>query len=896
MNINDETIPPRREMGGMDFDNEQTMPGKRDRKPDGRFVPGDLILNRYRVISELGQGGMGVVYQCLDETAGIEVALKALPPELSHNTLEMEDIRENFQLVAGLIHQNIAVSRNLEKDNSSGNYYLIMERVEGEDLRRWIKRKRKEGSLTLDAVLPIIRQVADALDYAHRQKVIHRDIKPGNIMIAPDGTVKVLDFGLAAQIHTSMTRVSMAYHGTSGTGPYMAPEQWRGRAQGANADQYALAVMAYEMLAGHLPFESADAAVLREAVLNDTAEELNEIPRYAQEALKRAMSKEPAERFESCSAFVEALGGKKVSAKVRKSTNSRKWKIAVGGLVLLLIAVVVLAALFLQSRPAAPARQVAKPEPVVVKPSAEEVAVNRYNSEKKLAAQIQETYRLQSRLQLKKSRIDAAKYDRGQSFGKYLDALAESFGAGELAMKNNDVSSANASFTEAEQAAEWIIKNAPLRRNAEALFASIEEQKKAVEQFNGFKLAYASCQKAAEAVDRAKQQYEAGNFEAAIRALEQGAMSYKTACSEAREAMLKNLIEEAEQAKSRNDWNSVREYSEKIRPLDEAKANELSTYANAQLKAEAVKKTLAEARAARAAKQWKKVLELAQAALKLEENNSEAGTLMSEAGRQLKIARENELFRQKIEQGRMAGFQFSNDGKTLEKAPRNLTTYSIPQGVTTIAAQAFYRCYSLTGITIPDSVTTIEETAIFLCKSPKIKISPGNRNFMVDSAGALIDRKNHVLLFFPPSFSGKYVIPSDVTTIGAKAFYECGSLSGISIPGSVTTIGEYAFLLCKSLTSITIPDSVTTIGKLTFYGCESLTSVTIPDSVTTIGELAFYGCKSLTGVTIPDSVTTIGESAFYGCRSLKTARVPQRFKNDFNSIFEQRSNLKITWY
>ena len=78
MSINDETIPSRREMRRMDFDNEQTMPGKRDRKQDGRFVPGDLILNRYRVIAELGQGGMGVVYQCLDETAGIEVALKAL--------------------------------------------------------------------------------------------------------------------------------------------------------------------------------------------------------------------------------------------------------------------------------------------------------------------------------------------------------------------------------------------------------------------------------------------------------------------------------------------------------------------------------------------------------------------------------------------------------------------------------------------------------------------------------------------------------------------------------------------------------------------------------------------------------------------------------------------------
>ena len=314
----DKTIAPRREHVSSGAD-DVTMPGKRDRKPDGRFAIGDLIMNRYKVLAELGQGGMGVVYKCFDETAGIEVALKALPPELSHNTLEMEDIKDNFQLVHNLHHPNIASSNNLERDNSNGNYYLIMECCEGEDLRRWIKHKRKEGELKLKDVLPIVKQVADALDYAHKQKIIHRDIKPGNIMINAAGDIKVLDFGLAAQIHTSMTRVSMAYHGTSGTGPYMAPEQWRGRAQGAPADQYALAVMTYEMLAGHLPFESSDATVLREAVLNDTPEEIADIPKTAQDAIKCAMSKEPAERFENCSDFATALGGKKIKAAKKQS-------------------------------------------------------------------------------------------------------------------------------------------------------------------------------------------------------------------------------------------------------------------------------------------------------------------------------------------------------------------------------------------------------------------------------------------------------------------------------------------------------------------------------------------------------------------------------------------------
>ena len=314
----DKTIPPgRRQADQMpDFEQEKTMPGHRDQRAEGRFAVGDLIAGQYKVLAELGRGGMGVVYKCFDEISGIEVALKALPPELSGDPGEMEDIRDNFRLVSRLVHQNIAVAKNLAKDAASGNYYLIMEYCEGEDLRRWIRRKRRENVLTLQTVLPVISQIADALDYAHKQKIMHRDIKPGNIMIAPDGAVKVLDFGLAAQIHTSMTRVSMNYRGTSGTGPYMSPEQWRGHSQGAAADQYALAVMTYELLAGHLPFESTDPAILKQAVLDETPEAIPDVSPCVQEAIAKAMSKNAADRYESCKTFILALSGSGKTASV----------------------------------------------------------------------------------------------------------------------------------------------------------------------------------------------------------------------------------------------------------------------------------------------------------------------------------------------------------------------------------------------------------------------------------------------------------------------------------------------------------------------------------------------------------------------------------------------------
>ena len=274
------------------------LPTLRPAGQSRRCKTGEKVLGRYRIQGELGQGGMGVVYKCFDEIGGIEVALKALPPELSHNSVEMEEVRENFQLVARLVHQHIAAVRTLDRDAETGDYYLILELAEGLDLRRW--RKQKGGKASLEDVLPILRHVAEALDYAHTRKIIHRDVKPANVMVAPDGTVKVLDFGLAAQIQTSLSRVSQVKYGTSGTGPYMAPEQWRGQYQDGASDQYALAVLAYELLSGHLPFESHDPVVLKQAVLDNVPERPGALDAAGWAALARGLAKERAARFGTC--------------------------------------------------------------------------------------------------------------------------------------------------------------------------------------------------------------------------------------------------------------------------------------------------------------------------------------------------------------------------------------------------------------------------------------------------------------------------------------------------------------------------------------------------------------------------------------------------------------------
>ena len=171
----------------------------------------------------------------------------------------------------------------------------------------------------------------------------------------------------------------------------------------------------------------------------------------------------------------------------------------------------------------------------------------------------------------------------------------------------------------------------------------------------------------------------------------------------------------------------------------------------------------------------------------------------------------------------------------------------IAEGVTSIGADAFLYCTSLTGVTIPNSVTSIGWSAFCGCESLT-----------------------------------SVTIPDNVTSIGDWAFGLCKSLTGVTIPDSVTSIGDYAFNGCTSLTSVTIPDSVTSIGECAFYKCGSLTSVTIPDSVTSIGAWAFRDCTSLTSVTIPNNVTSIGDFAFNDCTSLTGIWV-DRDNNNYSS-------------
>ena len=207
-----------------------------------------------------------------------------------------------------------------------------MDYAPGVTLSKW-RRQFPDGIVPPDIALEVARQVAAALDYAHGEKIVHRDVKPSNVMVetvaaerrpldhgqgsacsssAPTLRVRLLDFGLAAEIRSSMSRVSTESGDTSGTRPYMAPEQWLGRKQDGRTDQYALACVLYELLSGAPPFagvfETGDPAVMSAAVEKRVPDSVPGIPHRASAALLRALAKDPSARFPSCKAFVEAMG------------------------------------------------------------------------------------------------------------------------------------------------------------------------------------------------------------------------------------------------------------------------------------------------------------------------------------------------------------------------------------------------------------------------------------------------------------------------------------------------------------------------------------------------------------------------------------------------------------
>ena len=303
---------------------ESTFPGHRPAlsTPVALLEPG-MKLGSFQLDQHLRRGGMGEVWLAYDPTGERSVVIKVLPPELQRNTDELARVKLTFNRIHNLQHQHICPVYLLGQDPRFG-YFIVMKHLAGDTLAKYRETYRKQHrTFPLSEVIRVLKPVAEALDYAHGRQIIHRDVKPQNIMLDADGKdVQLVDFGLAAEVRSSALRANQAQMDACGTYPYMAPEQWRGELQDARTDQYALAVIAFELLAGHLPFEAPDPTVLRMCVLNDAIPSIPGITEGANKAIARGMSKLRADRFENCVAFIGALGTSKPAPAVAEVSDA----------------------------------------------------------------------------------------------------------------------------------------------------------------------------------------------------------------------------------------------------------------------------------------------------------------------------------------------------------------------------------------------------------------------------------------------------------------------------------------------------------------------------------------------------------------------------------------------
>jgi serine/threonine protein kinase/tetratricopeptide (TPR) repeat protein len=270
-------------------------------------------VSHYRLITNLGRGGMGIVYRARDTQLGRDAALKFLPEEFLQDPQKLERFRREAWAASALNHPNICTI--YEIGEHEGRVFIAMEMVEGKTLAE----KVKEGPLPIEEVLANSRQIADALEEAHEHNIIHRDLKPANVMVTTKGRVKILDFGLAKLVRevepdapTEESLFLTQVGAVMGTVPYMAPEQLRGEPVDARTDLYALGELMYEMATGQRPFLESQTNRLISAILTQAPRrpaELNpQIPEEFEAIALKAMEKDPANRYQSARELMADLG------------------------------------------------------------------------------------------------------------------------------------------------------------------------------------------------------------------------------------------------------------------------------------------------------------------------------------------------------------------------------------------------------------------------------------------------------------------------------------------------------------------------------------------------------------------------------------------------------------
>lgn len=272
---------------------------------DGTLEPGTLLADRYRIVRLLGLGGMGLVYRAMDEELDVEVAVKVLRPDRASQAQMLARFRRELVLARQVSHPNVVRIHDIGRHGDL--WFLTMDFVPGRSLRDVL---RQEGPLEPERAAALVAEMARALDVAHAQDVVHRDLKPGNILVDDEDRPYLTDFGIARSMaETGLTRTG----GIVGTPDYLAPEQARGETVDARADLYALGLIFFELLTGELPFSRGTYAEILAQRTSGRPRTLADLgakaPPRLRAVVERLLEREPDDRFGSAAEVVAALEG-----------------------------------------------------------------------------------------------------------------------------------------------------------------------------------------------------------------------------------------------------------------------------------------------------------------------------------------------------------------------------------------------------------------------------------------------------------------------------------------------------------------------------------------------------------------------------------------------------------